>query len=102
MSLFKRGGVYWSYVWVDGVRHARSTDTGNRRLAEQIDQKHKEEVRLRATQFPELKPQMKFAELAGRFLDEGRDGDQRAAFTDRANRVRFTEIASPCGRWFRP
>lgn len=70
MSLYKRGNVYWSYVWEDGVRHARSTETSNRRLAEQIDQKHKEEVRLKATQFPDLKPKMLFAELAGRFLSE--------------------------------
>jgi integrase len=71
VSLFKRGNVYWSYVWEDGVRHARSTETSNRRLAEQIDQKHKDEVRLKATQFPDLKPKMLFAELAGRFLNEG-------------------------------
>lgn len=71
MSLYKRGGVFWSYVFVDGVRHARSTQTSNRRTAEQIDQKHKEELRLKGTQFSELKPAMKFAELAGRFLGEG-------------------------------
>jgi integrase len=71
VSLFKRGGVYWSYVFVDGVRHARSTNTGTRRLAEQIDQKHKDELRLKATQFPELAPNMRFAELAARFLGEG-------------------------------
>jgi integrase len=71
VSLFKRGSVYWSYVYVDGVRHARSTETGNRRLAEQIDQKHKDELRLKATQFPELNPTMRFAELAARFLGDG-------------------------------
>jgi integrase len=71
VSLYKRGGVYWSYVYVDGVRHARSTETGNRRLAEQIDQKHREELRLKAVLAPEFKPDMKFAGLAGRFLDEG-------------------------------
>jgi integrase len=71
VSLFKRGNVYWSYVWEDGVRHARSTETSNRRLAEQIDQKHKDEIRLKSMQFPDLKPKMLFAELAGRFLNEG-------------------------------
>lgn len=71
MSLFKRGNVYWSYVWEDGIRHARSTGTSNRRLAEQINQKHKEEIRLKAAQLPDLKPKMLFAELAGRFLNEG-------------------------------
>jgi hypothetical protein len=71
MTLYKRGNVYWSYVSVDGVRHARSTETGNRRLAEQIDQKHREELRLRDVLSPEFKPEMTFAELVGRFLDEG-------------------------------
>ena len=71
MTLYKRGGVYWSYVYQDGVRHARSTKTGNRRLAEQIDQRHKDELLLKTTHLTELKPQMKFAELAARFLAEG-------------------------------
>jgi integrase len=71
VTLYKRGAVYWSYVWVDGVRHAQSTKTGNRRLAEQIDQKHGEEQRLRNTQCPELKPDMLFAELGARFLKDG-------------------------------
>jgi integrase len=71
VSLFKRGNVYWSYVWEDGIRHARSTGISNRRLAEQIDQKHKEEIRLKSGQLPDLKPKMLFAELAGRFLDQG-------------------------------
>jgi len=71
MTLFKRGGVYWSYVYVDGVRHARSTQTGNRKLADRIDDKHKEELRLKGSQFPELKPKMPFAELAAKFLATG-------------------------------
>lgn len=71
MSLFKRGGVYWSYVYVEGVRYARSTATGNRRRAEAIDQNHKDEVRLRATQFPELNPTMRLVDLAAKFLETG-------------------------------
>lgn len=71
MSLFKRGGVFWSYVWVDGVRHAKSTGTANRRKAEDIDNQHKEELRLRNTLAPNLAPEMRFAELATRFLGEG-------------------------------
>jgi integrase len=70
LTLYKRGGTFWSYVSVDGVRHARSTKTGNRRLAEQ-DQRHGEELRLRNTQCPELKPDMAFAELAARFVEAG-------------------------------
>lgn len=71
VSLYKRGGVFWSYVWVDGMRHAKSTETANRRLAEQIDQKYKEELRLRNTLGPDLQPDMRFAELVTRFLGSG-------------------------------
>jgi integrase len=71
VTLYKRGTVFWSYIWVDGTRYARSTKTGNRRLAEQIDQNHAEELRLKNTQCPELKPDMLFAELAARFLESG-------------------------------
>jgi len=71
VSVYRRGGVFWSYVFVEGIRHARSTNTGNRRLAEQIDQKHKEELLLKNSQFPQLEPNMRLAELAGRFLAEG-------------------------------
>lgn len=71
MSLFKRGGVFWSYVWVDGLRHAKSTGTANRRKAEDIDQQHKEELRLKNSLCPDLAPDMPFAELAARFLGSG-------------------------------
>ena len=33
MTLYKRGGFYWTAIWVDGVRHAKSTRTANKRLA---------------------------------------------------------------------
>jgi integrase len=71
VSLFKRGGVFWSYVWVDGVRHAKSTQTANRRKAEDIDNQHKDELRLKNTICPDLAPDMRFAELAARFLGTG-------------------------------
>ena len=70
MTLFKRGQVWWSYVFVNGVRHARSTKTGNRRLAEQIDQKHKEELLL-ANEITRFNPQMTFFQLAAEFLGHG-------------------------------
>ena len=46
MTLWRRGRVYWTYVWVDGVRHAKSTRTRNVRQARQIDQQFKEELTL--------------------------------------------------------
>lgn len=71
MALFKRGSVYWSYVWVDGVRHAKSTGSSNRRIAERIDQGFKEELNLAHMGIAEPKPEMKFSELAARFLADG-------------------------------
>jgi integrase len=71
MTLWKRGGVYWTYVWVDGVRHAKSTGTANRRRAERSDQLFKEELRLKREGLAEPQPEMTFGELAARFLADG-------------------------------
>ncbi len=71
MSLFKRGNVFWSYVWISGIRHAKSTGTANRRIAEQIDQKHAEELNLREQRVPQFDPEMSFEDLYARFLANG-------------------------------
>lgn len=71
MTLWKRGNVWWSYVWVDGVRHMKSTGTGNRRLAERIDEQHREEANLKRHGVAQPSPNMTFAELAARFLTDG-------------------------------
>ena len=41
MSLIKRGNVWWSYFYQDGIRHQSSTGTCNRRQAETIEAKLK-------------------------------------------------------------
>jgi len=71
MSLYKRGGVYHSYVWQDGVRYQKSTGTGNRQKAQLIDRRFKEELNLKRHQISQPLPQMRFSELAARFLAEG-------------------------------
>jgi integrase len=71
MTLYKRGQVYWSYVWVDGVRHAKSTGTGNRRVAAEIDQRFKEDLNRKRQGVSQLAPEMTFGALAARFLAEG-------------------------------
>ena len=68
MSLYKRGGVWWTYVYVDGTRHARSTGTGSRRQAEVIEQRFKEELNLTREGMTALEPDMPFGELYARFL----------------------------------
>jgi len=71
MSLYKRGNVYWSAVWIDGVRQMRSLETSNRRRAEQLEQTWKDELHTQRFQLPQLKPDMAFGELYARFLAEG-------------------------------
>jgi len=71
MSLWKRGNVYWSYLYLDGIRYAQSTGTGNRRLAETIEHRFKEDLNLKRHQVVQPAPEMTFGELAARFLAEG-------------------------------
>ena len=80
MSLYKRGNVWWSYVWVDGIRHAQSTGTGNLRRATIIAQRFKEELNLRRHLIVQPAPDMLFGQLAARFLAEG---EPRAWHIDR-------------------
>ncbi len=71
MTLFRRGNVYWAYVYVDGVRHAKSTGTSTRRQAELIEQRFKDELNLKRQGMNQLAPETSFGELAARFLAEG-------------------------------
>jgi integrase len=71
VSLFKRGDVWWGYFYKDGIRHQFSTGTANRRQAETIEAKQKEEVNNQRFQIVETDRQMKFGELADRFVESG-------------------------------
>ena len=71
VSLFKRGNVWWSYIYTDGVRHQYSTGTSNRRQAETIQAKLKEEVNNQRFQIVKADPAMTFGELAARFIASG-------------------------------
>jgi len=68
LSLYKRGNVYWSYIWQDGIRYALSTGTDKIRKAEDFDRKHKIELELKKSRPAELNPEMSFGELFARFL----------------------------------
>jgi integrase len=70
MTLYKRGSIYWAYVSIDGVRHARSTGTNNRRQAELIEQRFKDELNLKREGMSQLAPETTFTELTARFLAE--------------------------------
>jgi integrase len=71
MSLFKRGNTWWAYVWIDGVRHHKSTGTSNRRKAETILHQFREELNERRHRLPQLKPDMTFGELTAFFIGSG-------------------------------
>ena len=81
MSLYKRGKTYWSAIWVGGVRQMRSLETSNRRLAETIEQKFRDEMLTRRFRLPQLNPEMMFSEVYARFLAEA---DVKPHHTERA------------------
>lgn len=71
MSLLKRGNVWWSYFYVDGIRHQSSTGTSNRKQAETIESKLREDVNKQRFQIVETNPDLTFGELAARFIASG-------------------------------
>ena len=71
MALYKRGGTYTSFVWIEGVRHIRALHTGKKRLAEPLDRQHKDELTERQYQMPQFNPTMTFGELFARFVADG-------------------------------
>jgi integrase len=71
VSLFKRGDVYWSYFYRDGVRHQFSTGTPNRRQAETIEAKLKEDVNKSRFQIVESDPNITVGKLAACFIASG-------------------------------
>lgn len=70
MSLLKRGSVWWSYFYVDGIRHQSSTGTGNKRQAESVEQKLKQEINARKFQIVNYDPDITVAALCARFMDD--------------------------------
>jgi integrase len=71
LSLLKRGSVYWSYFYLDGIRHQASTGASNRRQAETIEAKLKEEANAKRFQVVQADPRITFGELAARFIASG-------------------------------
>ena len=71
MSLLKRGHTWWSYLYRDGIRYQYSTGTSNRKRAEAIEDKLKQELNDRRFQIADSDPTMTFGELAARFIASG-------------------------------
>ncbi len=66
----RRGKIWWSYFFIDGVRHQSSTGTGSRRQAEIIEQKFKDEANARRFQIVQTDPNLTVGDLVVRFLAE--------------------------------
>lgn len=71
MSLVKRGNVWWDYVWMGGIRHAKSTGTANRRKAETIAKQFREELNDIRQRVPQRNPDVTVGALAARFIANG-------------------------------
>lgn len=70
MTLYKRGNIFWSYFYIDGVREQHSTGTGNRRNAETIERKLKEDANLRRHRVDavDIDPDVTFGEVSALFI----------------------------------
>lgn len=95
MSLWKRGKVYWSFIYVDGIRYSQSTGTGNLRQATLIEQRFREELNLKRHQIVQSALQMTFGELTARFLAEG---DRKDWHVDRLKLLLPYWSETPIGR----
>jgi integrase len=95
MSLYKRGDVYWTAIWIDGVRTMRSLETSNRRQAETLEQRLRDELHTKRFQLPNFKPEMTFGELYTRFLAEG---DVKPHHQDRAKQFLSYFSETPIGQ----
>jgi integrase len=71
VSLIKRGNVYWSYFNQDGIRYQQSTGTANRKQAEAIELKFKNEANSRRYQLVQFDLDLTVAALSARFLADG-------------------------------
>lgn len=86
MTLWKRGNVWWSIYYVDGIRRQQSTGTSNKRLAGQIEQKFKEAAATRKFGLVETlaDENTTFGDLVARFLA---GAEVRPHHTDRLNHL---------------
>ena len=71
MSLFLRGQVFWSQFYVDGIRYQESTGTSNRRQAEAVEKKLREQVQLQHMGITQADPYITFGELTAKFIANG-------------------------------
>jgi integrase len=72
VSLYRRpSGMYDSYIWINGVRYRRATRTKNRRQAEVVEQKFREELNLQRHGIIQTDPDVTVGELVVQFISDG-------------------------------
>ena len=71
MSLWKRGDVWWTQFFVDGIRHQVTTGATNKRQAEAIEQKLKDEANARRHSLVRYNPGITVAAIVARFMGGG-------------------------------
>lgn len=84
MTLFKRGVVWWTNFYQDGIRHQESTGTQNKRIAERIERKLKDEAALRKHAITLYDPHLTFQQLSTKF---NKAGHEKFFHTDRLKHV---------------
>jgi len=67
MTLYKRGRIWWSDFMRNGIRHQTSTRTTDRRIAERIEMKLKNDAALRLFQIIDFDPDITFEMIAAQF-----------------------------------
>jgi integrase len=67
VTLYKRGRIWWSDFVRNGIRHQTSTRATDRRTAERIEEKLKNNVALRLFGIIDFDPNLTFSEVATRF-----------------------------------
>jgi len=71
VSLFKRGNIWWSYYYQDGIRHQSSNKDFQPQAGRENRSQLKEEVNNQRFRIVDIDPAMKFGELAARFIASG-------------------------------
>jgi len=72
MTLFKRRHIWWTGFYVNGKRYQESTGTTNRRQAEEIERKIKDEKNLASFGIPTVDPTITFNALADEFKEKAK------------------------------
>jgi len=71
VGLWKRGNTWWSYITINGVRHQQSTGTSNKRQAEQVELRLKQELNEKRFQIVQYDPHLTVADVITRFMSDG-------------------------------